>query len=140
MCARQRRTRRALAAAAPCACPRLPLQHRCGTLPLARLTCACAHLRAATGVRKRSRLCFSPLRSLPQVVMPEAFRPSDLVRARVLALGSMREYRLTTAEPELGVVWARSEAGASMEALSWREMRCPASEAVERRKVAKLAA
>lgn len=48
-----------------------------------------------------------------QVAMNQSFRPGDLVRARVLAMGTMREYRLTTAEAELGVVFARSLAGAS---------------------------
>ena len=71
--------------------------------------------------------------------MQECFRPSDLVRARVMALGTMREYRLTTAAPELGVVWARSLAGAPMEAQSFSAMRCPETDQSEPRKVAKLA-
>ena len=49
-----------------------------------------------------------------QVAINQSFRPGDLIRARVLALGTMREYRLTTAEPELGVVFARSLAGATL--------------------------
>lgn len=49
-----------------------------------------------------------------QVAINQSFRPGDLIRARVLALGTMREYRLTTAEPELGVVFARSLVGATL--------------------------
>lgn len=70
--------------------------------------------------------------------MQECFCPSDLVRAQVLSLGSMREFRLSTASAELGVVWARSLAGERLEAVSWNEMRCPESKQTEPRKVAKL--
>jgi len=44
---------------------------------------------------------------------------------------------LSTAENELGVIVAYSEAGAAMLPISWREMQCPGTSAVEFRKVAK---
>ena len=47
-----------------------------------------------------------------KVVLPEAFRPGDVVRARVISLGDARSYMLSTAALDLGVVYAESEAGA----------------------------
>jgi exosome complex component CSL4 len=73
-----------------------------------------------------------------QVVISECFRPGDLIRAEVLSLGTMRDYYLTTAKNELGVIWARSLAGAPLVAVSWEEMRCPVTNQTEKRKVAKL--
>ncbi len=46
-----------------------------------------------------------------QVVLSHCFRPGDIVRASVLSLGDARSYYLTTAENELGVVYAKSIAG-----------------------------
>jgi exosome complex component CSL4 len=46
-----------------------------------------------------------------KVVMPESFRPGDIVRARIISLGDARSYVLTTAAIDLGVVHATSEAG-----------------------------
>jgi exosome complex component CSL4 len=73
-----------------------------------------------------------------KVAMLDCFRPGDLIRAQVLSLGTMREFRLSTASAELGVVWARSLAGARLQAVSWNEMKCPESGQIEPRKVAKL--
>ncbi|KAL3808358.1 hypothetical protein ACHAXA_003846 [Cyclostephanos tholiformis] len=67
----------------------------------------------------------------------ECVRPGDLLLARVHAMGE-REYVLSTAEAELGVVRAICESsGMTMEAVSWKEMRCPVTLAREGRKVAK---
>lgn len=46
-----------------------------------------------------------------QVVLPDAFRPRDVVRARVLSLGDARSFFLTTAHEALGVVAAKGPAG-----------------------------
>ncbi len=46
-----------------------------------------------------------------KVVLPECFRPGDIVRARVISLGDARSYMLSTAALDLGVVYAESEAG-----------------------------
>ena len=43
--------------------------------------------------------------------MYKCFRPGDIVIARVISLGDAQSYLLTTAENELGVVIATSEAG-----------------------------
>mmetsp|Transcript_17232 Transcript_17232/g.51757 ORF Transcript_17232/g.51757 Transcript_17232/m.51757 type:complete len:193 (-) Transcript_17232:1836-2414(-) len=72
-----------------------------------------------------------------RIIMVDCFRPGDVVRAEVLSLGDARSYFLSTAKNELGVVYARSAgAGAPMVPTSWEEMRCPVTEAVEKRKVA----
>jgi len=74
------------------------------------------------------------------VAIADSFRPGDLVRAEVLSLGDSRSYFLGTARNELGVVYARhSTSGQAMVAHSWQEMRCPETQAVEKRKVAKIA-
>ncbi len=109
-----------------------------------------------------------------QVVLPQCFRPGDIVRASVVSLGDARSYYLSTAQNELGVVYAKSIAGkrqatpmlshlalrmqqaaratavsdrcmmccacagAPMVPISWQEMECPQTKAVERRKVAKV--
>ena len=46
----------------------------------------------------------------------------------------------STARNELGVVYARSVAGAPMVPISWQEMQCPRTQAIENRKVAKVGA
>jgi exosome complex component CSL4 len=66
-----------------------------------------------------------------------SFRPGDIVLAKVLSLGDARAYYLTSNEPELGVVLARSAEGARMKPISWCELECPISGARERRKCAK---
>jgi exosome complex component CSL4 len=74
------------------------------------------------------------------VRMQHCFRPGDVVRAEVVSLGDARSYFLSTARNDLGVVYARSVAGAPMAPLSWQEMQCPRTQEVEPRKVAKVAA
>jgi len=70
-----------------------------------------------------------------RVVMYEAMRPGDIVRAMVASLGDSRSYHLSTARADLGVIVARSEAGGIMVPLSWKEMQCPLTGAKELRKV-----
>jgi len=72
-----------------------------------------------------------------KVEMYKSFRPGDIVLARVLTLHT-QTYLLSTAENELGVVFAKSEAGAAMVPVSWCEMQCPKTRAKEYRKVAKV--
>jgi len=74
-----------------------------------------------------------------RVELYRCFRPGDIALARVISLGDASAgYLLTTAENELGVVIARSEAGAAMVPVSWTEMQCPVTCAKEGRKVAKV--
>uniref|UniRef100_A0A674DJH0 Exosome complex component CSL4 n=1 Tax=Salmo trutta TaxID=8032 RepID=A0A674DJH0_SALTR len=69
----------------------------------------------------------------------KSFRPGDIVLAKVISLGDVQSnYLLTTAENELGVVVAHSEAGAQMVPISWFEMQCPRTHAKEFRKVARV--
>ncbi|TGZ84273.1 exoribonuclease CSL4 [Ascodesmis nigricans] len=67
----------------------------------------------------------------------ESFRPGDVVRAKVISLGDLQNYYLTTAGNSLGVVMAVSEEGEEMVPVSWREMRGMKTGKVELRKVAK---
>ncbi|CAG5121517.1 unnamed protein product, partial [Candidula unifasciata] len=73
-----------------------------------------------------------------RVEMYKCFRPGDIIVARVLSLGDSLSYLLTTAENELGVVMATSEAGVNMVPLSWSKMQCPKTLSEEFRKVAKI--
>ncbi|KAJ3067962.1 Exosome complex component CSL4 [Podochytrium sp. JEL0797] len=65
------------------------------------------------------------------------FRPGDIVRAEVISLGDARSYYLSTAKNELGVILATSVAGHTMVPISWEQMVCPVTKAVENRKCAK---
>ncbi|XP_064603413.1 exosome complex component CSL4-like [Liolophura sinensis] len=73
-----------------------------------------------------------------KVELYKCFRPGDVIISRVLSLGDAYSYLLSTAENELGVVVATSEAGAPMVPISWCEMQCPKTFAKEYRKVAKV--
>ncbi|KAG7281907.1 hypothetical protein CRUP_002965 [Coryphaenoides rupestris] len=56
-----------------------------------------------------------------------------------ISLGDVQSnYLLTTAENELGVVVAHSEAGAQMVPINWCEMQCPRTHTKEFRKVARV--
>lgn len=67
-----------------------------------------------------------------------SFRPRDIVRARVVALGEGQTYVLSTAENELGVVAATCDCGESMLPVSWCEVQCSKTGDREKRKVAKV--
>ncbi|KAL2177994.1 uncharacterized protein P884DRAFT_198882 [Thermothelomyces heterothallicus CBS 202.75] len=71
-----------------------------------------------------------------RVKIYESFRPGDIVRAEVISLGDQTNYYLSTAKNELGVVLAVSEAGNTMQPVSWKEFRDPETGAIELRKVA----
>lgn len=74
-----------------------------------------------------------------KVEVYKCFRPGDIVQARVISLGdTFSNYLLTTAENELGVVVAHSEAGIQMVPISWCEMQCPKTHCKEFRKVARV--
>ena len=78
------------------------------------------------------------LTEIDKVEMYRCFRPGDIVLAKVISLGDSYSYLLSTAENELGVVIAYSEAGVSMIPTSWTEMQCPKTYVIEPRKVAKI--
>lgn len=46
-----------------------------------------------------------------RVEIYKCFRPGDIVLAKVVSLGDARSYQLSTADNNLGVVFAKSEAG-----------------------------
>jgi exosome complex component CSL4 len=72
-----------------------------------------------------------------QVSLGDYFQPGDLVAAKVISLGDARRYFLSTAEPELGVIRAKSKHGVTMIPISWKEMECPETGETESRKCAK---
>jgi exosome complex component CSL4 len=73
-----------------------------------------------------------------KVKIYNSFRPGDIVKAQVISLGDARSYFLSTAQNELGVVFATSIAsGATMVPISWQEMQCPQTKTIELRKCAK---
>jgi exosome complex component CSL4 len=72
-----------------------------------------------------------------RVKIGDCFRGGDVVRGVVISLGDARSYLVTTARNDLGVIFATSEAGATMEPVSWQEMRCRKTGRVEKRKCAK---
>lgn len=61
----------------------------------------------------------------------------SLTTIRQISLGDARSYYVSTARNDLGVIFATSEAGASMEPVSWQEMRCTKTGRLEKRKCAK---
>ncbi|KAI9017648.1 hypothetical protein BC832DRAFT_545308 [Gaertneriomyces semiglobifer] len=72
-----------------------------------------------------------------KVQIYKSFRPGDVVRAEVISLGDARNYYLSTAKNELGVIFAQSMAGFTMIPISWEEMVCPKTKVIEHRKCAK---
>ncbi|KAF9512397.1 hypothetical protein BS47DRAFT_1297755 [Hydnum rufescens UP504] len=72
-----------------------------------------------------------------RIKISDCFRGGDVVRGQVISLGDARSYYITTARNDLGVIFATSEAGATLEPVSWLEMRCPRTGSVEKRKCAK---
>lgn len=64
-------------------------------------------------------------------------RPGDVVKAKVVSLGEMRHYILSTAANELGVVLAQSLAGNTLIPQSWEQMIDPITKEIEYRKCAK---
>ncbi|KAI0348445.1 hypothetical protein BDW22DRAFT_1350659, partial [Trametopsis cervina] len=72
-----------------------------------------------------------------KVKIADCFRGGDVVKGLVISLGDARSYYVTTARNDLGVIFATSEAGATMQPVSWQEMRCPKTGKIEKRKCAK---
>ena len=73
-----------------------------------------------------------------ELEISDCLRPGDVILARIHALGGEKEYILSTAETELGVVKATCESsGYDLVPVSYKEMECPVTKVKERRKVAK---
>lgn len=72
-----------------------------------------------------------------EVEISDCIRPSDIILARIHALGE-KDYILSTVEAELGVIKAVCESsGKEMKTVSWKEMECTVTGVREARKVAK---
>lgn len=73
-----------------------------------------------------------------ELEISDCVRPGDIILARIHALGGEKEYILSTAETELGVVKATCESsGYELQPISYKEMECPVTKVKEGRKVAK---
>lgn len=72
-----------------------------------------------------------------RVVMNEMFRVGDIIRASIISLGDERNYYISTAGNDFGVVVAKSDEGNAMIPSSWKEMRDLVTGKGEARKVAK---
>ncbi|KAJ9644946.1 exosome 3'-_5 exonuclease subunit ski4 (Csl4) [Knufia peltigerae] len=72
-----------------------------------------------------------------KIVMNEMYRVGDIIRAAVISLGDERNYYVSTAGNDFGVVVATSSAGNAMVPASWKEMKDAVTGQGESRKVAK---
>lgn len=72
-----------------------------------------------------------------KIVMNDNYRVGDIVRATVISLGDERNYYISTAGNDYGVVVATSETGNAMVPASWKEMKDIVTGKGESRKVAK---
>ncbi|KIW90877.1 uncharacterized protein Z519_08660 [Cladophialophora bantiana CBS 173.52] len=72
-----------------------------------------------------------------KIVINDMYRVGDIIRATVISLGDERNYYISTAGNEFGVVVATSEAGNAMVPASWKEMKDAVTGKGESRKVAK---
>eukprot|EP01099_Mayorella_cantabrigiensis_P007359 TRINITY_DN6523_c0_g1_i1.p1 TRINITY_DN6523_c0_g1~~TRINITY_DN6523_c0_g1_i1.p1 ORF type:complete len:208 (-),score=6.40 TRINITY_DN6523_c0_g1_i1:680-1303(-) len=72
-----------------------------------------------------------------KIVMNDNYRVGDIVRATVISLGDERNYYISTAGNDYGVVVATSESGNAMVPASWKEMKDVVTGKGESRKVAK---
>ncbi|KAM6306253.1 exosome complex component CSL4 isoform 4-T4 [Aegotheles albertisi] len=108
--------------------------------------CSAEEATAGSGTYTRHGFIFSSLAGCLEkrsedggVEVYKSFRPGDIVLAKVISLGDAQSnYLLSTAENELGVVVARSEAGVQMVPISWCEMQCPQTHTKDFRKVARV--
>jgi len=71
------------------------------------------------------------------VQMTNCFRPGDVVRARIMAMGDTRQYYLTAAAADLGVAWTRDPAGEILLPVAWDQVASPVSGSAQARKAAK---
>ena len=78
------------------------------------------------------------LSEVDQLIVRDCFRPGDIIRAQVISLGDSRQYYLSTADVEFGVILAKCEStGDILLPHSWKEMENPKTKLREMRKVAK---
>ena len=73
---------------------------------------------------------------IDKIVMHECFRPGDLVRAIVISYGDSRQYYLSTADTNLGVLIAKSDNGNLMIPINDKQMKDTITDIKEHRKVA----
>lgn len=75
---------------------------------------------------------------IDKIIMYECYRPGDLIKAIVISYGDSRQYYLSTADNNLGVLVAKSEQGNIMIPINEHEMRDTINGVNEKRKVAKM--
>jgi exosome complex component CSL4 len=80
-----------------------------------------------------------PVEELETAVVPNCFRPGDLVKARVIGRGEPSAGLLlsTGVDLSLGVIGASNKDGESMQIIAWNQIRDPSTGTIESRKCAK---
>jgi exosome complex component CSL4 len=73
----------------------------------------------------------------PSTTISSSYRVGDIIVAHIISLGDERNYYISTAGNEFGVVVATSEQGNAMVPVSWKEMRDVVTGIGEGRKVAR---
>jgi len=73
---------------------------------------------------------------IDKIIMYECYRPGDLVRAIVISYGDSRQYYLSTADTNLGVLIAKSDNGNLMIPINDKQMKDTITDIKEHRKVA----
>lgn len=68
----------------------------------------------------------------------KCFRPSDIIKAKIISLGNQNDYYLSTSQPQFGVISATSSLGHTMKPIAWNKMQCMTTKIIESRKVAKV--
>jgi exosome complex component CSL4 len=72
-----------------------------------------------------------------KVKILQSFKPGDIIRAKVISLGDGTNYYLSTANNDLGVIFARSSVtGKHMYPIDWQTMKCSVTGITESRKCA----
>lgn len=68
----------------------------------------------------------------------KCFRPSDIIKAKIISLGNQNDYYLSTSAPQFGVISATSSLGHTMKPIAWNKMQDMTTNIIESRKVAKI--
>ena len=92
-------------------------------------------LQSSKGIIRREDVRLS---EIDKIIMQDCFLPGDIIRAIVISLGDAKQYYLSSAAVEFGVIHALSlNTKSIMKVLSWKEIQCPKSNIKEFRKCMK---
>ena len=68
----------------------------------------------------------------------KCFRQNDIIKAKIISLGNLKNYYLSTVDSNFGVIIGYSIFGHKMIPISWNKMQCKQTKVIEMRKVAKI--